>query len=73
MLASMQLTTSFATSADGYRIAYDSSGTGPALILLHGGGQNRRIWHDHGYVARLRANSTCLLLTFEEMERATTY
>src|SRR6266487_1205317 len=35
---------------DGGRVAYDVTGTGPALILLHGGGRNRRVWHDAGYV-----------------------
>ena len=40
-------------ASDGVRVAYDVTGTGPALILLHGGGQNRRVWHDAGYVTRL--------------------
>jgi len=46
--------TTYAVSPDGTRIAYDVSGTGPALVLLHGGGQTRRVWHDAGYVDRLR-------------------
>jgi len=43
----------FATSADGVRIAYETTGSGPPLILLHGGGQSHRNWVDGGYVAAL--------------------
>jgi pimeloyl-ACP methyl ester carboxylesterase len=46
--------TVYTTSPDGTRIAYDVTGTGPALMLLHGGMQTRRVWHDLGYVDRLR-------------------
>lgn len=42
-----------ATSADGTRIVYEATGAGPALMLLHGGGQTRRSWNDRGYVDRL--------------------
>jgi len=45
--------TRFAKSPDGTRIAYDVSGSGPAVMLLHGGGQTRQVWHEAGYVARL--------------------
>lgn len=48
------------TSADGTRIAYDVSGSGPAVILLHGGGQTRRAWHDAGYVTRLAPSFTVI-------------
>jgi pimeloyl-ACP methyl ester carboxylesterase len=47
------MATQFATSADGTRIAYDATGKGRALILLHGGGQTRQEWHRLGYVERL--------------------
>src|SRR5262249_51174679 len=50
--------TSFATSVDGARTAFDLAGTGPGLLLLHGGGQTRRVWREHGYVARLRESFT---------------
>lgn len=43
----------YATSADGVRIAYEATGSGPPLILLHGGGQSHRNWVDAGYVAAL--------------------
>jgi len=43
----------FITAADGVRIAYDVSGSGPALMLLHGFGNSRLTWH--GWVERLRA------------------
>ena len=45
--------TRFATSNDGTRLAFDVTGSGPAVMLLHGGGQTRKSWHDAGYVARL--------------------
>jgi pimeloyl-ACP methyl ester carboxylesterase len=48
------------TSRDGTRIAYDVSGTGPFVMLLHGGGQTRRVWHDAGYVARLSSMFTVI-------------
>jgi pimeloyl-ACP methyl ester carboxylesterase len=43
----------YATSADGVRIAYEATGSGPPLILLHGGGQSHKAWVDAGYVAAL--------------------
>jgi pimeloyl-ACP methyl ester carboxylesterase len=55
-------TTRFATSADGTRLAYDMTGSGPAILLLHGGGQSRHSWHDLGYVKRLAAGFTVVTM-----------
>src|SRR5688572_33506974 len=51
-------TTQFVTSKDGTKIAYDVAGSGPVVILLHGGGMNRQSWHRAGYVARLAKEFT---------------
>ncbi len=50
------MTTQFAPSDDGTRIAYDVTGNGPALMLLHGAGKTRKDWHEVGYVERLKEN-----------------
>lgn len=49
-----------ATSPDGTKIAYEKTGTGPALMLVHGGGQTRRSWNDSGYVDRLSKSFTVI-------------
>jgi pimeloyl-ACP methyl ester carboxylesterase len=49
--------TLFATSADGTRIAYDVTGEGETIMLLHGGGQDRSMWHEAGYVAALNQDN----------------
>jgi dienelactone hydrolase len=54
--------TQFITSKDGTRIAYDVAGTGPAVILLHGGGQERKSWHRAGYVTRLAKEFTVITI-----------
>ena len=48
------MATRFSVSKDGTRIAYDVTGQGPALMLLHGAGKTRRDWHKVGYVGRLK-------------------
>jgi len=54
--------TNFANSPDGTRVAYDRSGTGPAIMLLHGGGSTRQEWHKAGYVSRLREKFTVITM-----------
>jgi len=56
------VTTQFVTSKDGTKIAYDVAGSGPVVILLHGGGQERKSWHRAGYVARLAKEYTVVTL-----------
>ncbi len=48
------MNTQFSLSPDETRIAYDITGDGPALVLLHGAGKTRQDWHKLGYVARLK-------------------
>jgi pimeloyl-ACP methyl ester carboxylesterase len=50
--------TRFATATDGTRIAYDVSGTGPLLALLHGLGSARSSWHEAGVVDALAGDWT---------------
>ena len=54
------MTTKFITSKDGTRIAYDVTGEGPALMLLHGAGKTRKDWHKTGYIARLSQDFTVI-------------
>ncbi len=48
--------TSFVVSPDGIHIAYDVTGEGSTIILLHGGWNTRQNWHAVGYVKRLKDN-----------------
>ena len=52
-----------ATSTDKTPIAYESGGTGPALILVQGAGETRRSWQERGYADRLRKQFT--VITFD--------
>lgn len=54
--------TLFANSPDNLRIAYDRSGTGPAIFLVHGGGSSRQDWHEEGYVGSIQENFTVITL-----------
>ena len=51
-----------ATAPDGTKIAYEVTGSGPALMLVHGGGQTRRAWNQLGYVDRLAKRFTVITL-----------
>ncbi len=37
----------YVEGAGGVRLAYETHGRGPVLILIHGGGMNRRMWDPH--------------------------
>ncbi len=54
--------TRFTTLPDNLKIAYDCNGTGPAIVLLHGGGSERQMWHKAGYVDRLQGNFKVITL-----------
>jgi pimeloyl-ACP methyl ester carboxylesterase len=54
------MNTQFITSPVGTRIAYDVTGRGPFLMLLHGAGKDRRDWHKLGYVERLKGEFTVI-------------
>ena len=54
------MNTQFITAEDGIRIAYDVSGEGSALMLLHGAGRTRKDWHKTGYVDRLKETFTVI-------------
>lgn len=47
-----------ATAKDGTRLVYDMTGTGPFLVMLHGGGQSARSWADRDYVTKLKSRFT---------------
>ena len=52
---------SYVEGAGGIRLAYEARGRGPVLILIHGGGMNRRMWDPH--VAELARDFT--VVTFD--------
>ena len=54
----------FAHTPDGFQIAYDVTGRGPAIMLLHGGWRTRQDWHEFGYVDRLRDQFTVISMDF---------
>ncbi len=54
------MNTRFASSPDSTRIAFDVTGAGTPLLLLHGGGGSHADWHENAYVARLRDEFTVI-------------
>lgn len=52
--------TLFTNSPDGIRIAYARIGTGPAIMLVHGGGGSRQEWYEAGYIRRLQDDFTVI-------------
>lgn len=49
-------------SADGVRIAYETVGNGPSIVLLHGLMGSRRSWFDSGYVDALASDFRLVLV-----------
>jgi pimeloyl-ACP methyl ester carboxylesterase len=47
---------------DGVRIAYRSTGTGPAVLLVHGTALSQVIWRGFGYVRELATDRTVITL-----------
>jgi pimeloyl-ACP methyl ester carboxylesterase len=62
MFDGSELRTLYAISPDGNRVAYDRVGSGPAIMLLHGGGGKRQDWHEAGYIERLRVYFTVITI-----------
>lgn len=56
------MTTQWTTSPDGVRIAYELSGQGFPLLLLHGAGKTRGDWRQAGYVERLERHFTVIAI-----------
>ncbi len=56
----VSINTLFTISPDGIRIAYERVGSGLPLVLLHGGGNNRHMWREAGYIERLQNNFTVI-------------
>jgi pimeloyl-ACP methyl ester carboxylesterase len=54
--------TRYVTSSDSTRLAFDVTGAGTPLVLLHGGGGSRADWHETGYVTRLRDQFTVITM-----------
>ena len=52
--------TKFITSKDGTKIAYEVTGSGPAIMLLHGAGQSKVEWARTDYVKRLAPSFTVI-------------
>jgi pimeloyl-ACP methyl ester carboxylesterase len=51
----------FVESRDGYRVSYRCEGDGPAVVLLHGGGDTKDSWWRAGYPEGLNARKVISL------------
>jgi len=49
-------------SNQGVRIHYEVEGSGPSLVLLHGGLNNLKMWYELGYVEPLKKNYQLILM-----------
>ncbi|MEM8861436.1 MAG: alpha/beta hydrolase, partial [Chloroflexota bacterium] len=49
-------------ASDNIALNFDLIGSGPPLILLHGGGQSRQDWHRVGYTQKLAKDFTVIAL-----------
>lgn len=54
--------TKFVISSDGTKIAYNTFGKGPALILVHGMGTTKEMWIDKGWVDLLKNHFTVIIM-----------
>lgn len=52
--------TKYIISKDGAKIAYTTSGQGPALLLVHGMGAEKSMWHEMGWVDVLKKHFTTI-------------
>jgi pimeloyl-ACP methyl ester carboxylesterase len=54
----------FLQSHDNCRIYYDSTGSGPAIVLLHGFGDSHTSWEQAGWVDCLKKSYTVITMDF---------
>lgn len=56
------MTTQFVDSTQGFQIAYDVQGSGPALLLAHGFNNDRTMWHEQGWVDYFQGDYTVIAM-----------
>jgi len=57
------MTTQFVPSENDFRIAYTVHGSGPALLLVHGFGNDKSMWREHGWIDHFQ--SRCTVITMD--------